>query len=312
MTGTGHDDLVVSDNAEIEIEYAATDRSSNATTAVRLLNQAANFQWSVKSDETAKDGNEFLGGWKVVMGSDTIATGADGKGSYSGIVPLGAMPATMMVVADTTQADSLTMGEDWSQSAALTYTHNPLALPDMNDAEMNDLGPVYITFTTQSLTVGVYREADDVEGYTDYRSGLPRGDHRPASGVAKEMSIELLARDSRNRLRRYTWDPHPMTGEDRKTGYSKVGADGMVSFTGIPAGDELTVRFHVGSSDRVQMDYGYDEVETFGEDLNFGSTVGSFGEMIGAGPEVRICSASEETDDDNCATFAYQWMTGYG
>ncbi len=310
VASTGHDDLVVSDNADIEIEYAATDRVSQALTAVRLLNNRANFQWWIKSDDEAKDGNEFLANWNVVFGTDTIATGADGKGSYSGTVALGDMPAKMTVMADTTQADSLTMKEEWMQSAALTYTHNPLALPAMNTAEMNDLGPIYITYTTQTLTLGVYREADDVEGYTDYRSGLPRGDHRPAPGVAKEMSIELLARDDRNRLRRYEWDPDD-DGEFQEEGYAKVGSDGMVSFTGIPADAELTVRFHVGSSNRMQVDYGYDEIETFGEDLtDFGSSVGAFGEMSGGGPEVRVCSASEETDDDNCATFAYQWMTG--
>ena len=61
VTSTGHDDLVVSDNAAIEIEYEATDRVSHALTAVRLLNNRANFQWWIKSDEEAKDGNEFLG-----------------------------------------------------------------------------------------------------------------------------------------------------------------------------------------------------------------------------------------------------------
>ena len=315
VTGTGHADLVVSDNAHIEIEYEATDRASMAPTAVRLLNQGVNFQWRIKSNETAKDGNEFLAGWKVVMGMDTIATGADGKGSYSGTAALGATPDTYTIMADTTQADTLTMGEEWVQSDALVHTHDPLKLPAMNTAAINDLGTIYVTYTTQRLTLGVYREADDVEGYTDYRSALPRGDHRPASGVAREMTIELRARDSNDRLQRYTWDPHPMTGEDRKEGYSAVGADGMVTFTGIPADAELTVGFHVGSSDRMQVDYGYDEIKVFGDDLNIGPTLGAFGDMSGGQPDVRICSASDAarddaTSDDWCATFGYQWMTG--
>ena len=98
VTSTGHDDLVVSDNADIEIAYAATDRESQAPTAVRLLNNRANFQWWVKSDEDAEDGDQFLAGWKVVFGTDTIATDADGKGSYSGVVELGDKPATMTVM----------------------------------------------------------------------------------------------------------------------------------------------------------------------------------------------------------------------
>ena len=36
---------------------------------------------------------------------------------------------------------------------------------------MNDLGPIYVTWTTQTLTVGVYREVDDEPGFTDFRGG---------------------------------------------------------------------------------------------------------------------------------------------
>ena len=76
---------------------------------------------------------------------------------------------------------------------------------------------------------------------------------------------------------------------------------------------EFTVRYKPGAG-RVQMDYGYDEIETFGGDLGFGVTVGAFGDMGGAGPEVLMCSASDATNadattDDWCATFAYQWNT---
>ena len=95
VAGTGHPDLVVSDNGHIEIEYPAISRVHHGTpaTAAKLLNARANFQWWIKSDKDAKDGNEFLAGWKVVIGTDTIATDKDGKGTYSGIVPLGATPA---------------------------------------------------------------------------------------------------------------------------------------------------------------------------------------------------------------------------
>ncbi|MDE2876963.1 MAG: hypothetical protein OXU69_16300 [Gemmatimonadota bacterium] len=219
-------------------------------------------------------------------------------------------------MADKVQADSLTMKEKWTQSAALEYTHNPLALPAMNTAEMNDLGPIHITYTTQRLVVGVYREADDEDGYTDYRSALPLGDHRPHKDVAKGMTIRLMARDGRDRLRTYTWDPDPKTGKDRKTGVaSPGGANGLVTFTGIPADAELTVRYEVGPN-RKQVDLGYDDIETFGDDLtDFGVTVGAFGDMAGAGPEVRMCSASDDTnpdaaEDEWCATFGYVWMTG--
>ena len=50
VTSTGHGDLEFSDNRHIEIQYAATDRVSNALTAARLVNVQVNFQWSVKSN----------------------------------------------------------------------------------------------------------------------------------------------------------------------------------------------------------------------------------------------------------------------
>ena len=45
----------------------------------------------------------------------------------------------------------------------------------------------------------------------------------------------------------------------------------------LPADEEFTVRFKPGD-DREQLDYGYDEIETFGDDLDFGMTVGAFGD----------------------------------
>ena len=305
----GHADLEFSDNKEIEIQYAATDRVDNALTAARLVNVQVNFQWWVKSNETAKDGDEPLGGWVANNGMETDATGL-AMFSERLEVPDAIAGKTYEVMLNEEQDDRVSGEEMWVPSDALEHTHNHLLLPEMNTAEINDLTAIRVTWETQTLTVGVYREADDVEGYTDYRSALPRGDHRPHADVAEDMSIELLARDSRNRLRRYEWDPDPETGEYEEEGIATVGDNGMVSFTGIPADAELTVRFHVGGSERMQVDYGYDEIETFGDDLEFGSTVGSFGEMSGAGPEVRVCSASEGTTDDECATFGYQWMTG--
>ena len=54
----------------------------------------------------------------------------------------------------------------------------------MNTHEVNDLNlnpkfgqaPARVTFTTQTLTVGVYREADDVAGFSDFQSRVSHGD----------------------------------------------------------------------------------------------------------------------------------------
>ena len=231
VTSTGNDDLEFSDNKAIEIPYASTDRVSNAHAAARLVNVQVNFQWWVKSNADAKDGNEFLEGWSATNG---MATDEDGLAKYSGRITAAeaVAGASYTVSLDTTQTAAVTGGEDWEQSAALTHSHNHLALPDDNMSADNDLGAVYVTWTTQSLTVGVYREADDTEGYTDYRSALPRGDHRPHADVAKEMKIELLAYDENDRLRRYKWDPDE-DGDFQKEGHASPGSNGLVTFTGF-------------------------------------------------------------------------------
>ena len=302
VTGVAIPGLVVSDNANIEVEYEATDRVSQAPTAVRLLNTIANFQWEVKSNETARDGNELLEDW-TAMG---VATGVDGKATFTGAANVADLPMTFTVELDT--LDQPDMGEVWSASGTLEHVHTGFEHPAMNGAEMNDLGPIFVTYTTQSLVLGVYREADDVEGFSDYRSGLARGDHRPAPGVGNDMTVELLVRDSRGRLRTLEYDHDFNDTTEMIDAKGDFGADGMKTFTHIPAGEEITVRFRVGA-DRVLVS-DYSDIEAFGEDLDLGATVGTFGEMSGGMPEVRLCSASRDSSDEWCATYGYQWTTG--
>ena len=307
--------IVASDNEHIEVSYASTARVSQAPTAVRVLNTIANFQWWVKSDAEAKDGNEFLEDWTATNG---VATDEDGLATLTAPVAVDDLPMTFEVAIDdeASQPDS---GERWTQSDMLTHTHTGLEHPALNTHMVNDLGALYVTWTTQSLTLGVYREIDDEEGFTDYRGpggDAPAGDHRPHSEVGADMVVELLTRDERDRLRLYDeWDDDCDDDGEKEMPTDPVDAElnlagGMVTFGCLPADEEFTVRFKPGD-DREQLDYGYDEIETFGDDLDFGMTVGAFGAMSGAGPEVRMCSASAvDTSDDWCATFAYQWNTG--
>ena len=214
VTDEGHADLEFSDNRDIEIEYAATDRVSNADAAARLVNVQANFQWWVKSNETAKDGNAFLAGWVANHGD---ATGANGLASYSErLTAADAMAGeSFTVMLDSVQDAEATGGERWEASAALTHMHDHLALPAENQAADNDLGPIYVTWTSQTLTLGFYREADDVDGFTDYQSGLYGGDHRPHENAGDVGSIRILALGGDNRYENYRWD-HDGDPTDRR------------------------------------------------------------------------------------------------
>ena len=304
VTGTP-DNIVVSDNSDIEVAYASTARVSQAPTVVRVLNTMANFQWWVKSNADARDGNEFLEGWTATNGMETDE---DGLATYSGTVDVADLPMEFMVMLDTVgQPDG---SEKWEQSAGLMYEHTGLEHPAMNmsDSPGHDLGAIYVTWKTQSLVLGVYREADDEPGFSDYRSPLPRGDHRPKAGVGRDMTVELMKRDDRGRLRTLEYD-HDFDDEtDPIEAKGHFGAGGLKTFTHLPADTEITVRFRVGTNRVLVSEHA--DIETFGRDLDLGATVGSFGEASGGGPEVRLCTASSDSTDDWCATYAYQWMTG--
>ena len=304
-TGTGHADLALLDDSPIEVSYAATARAASVPAAVRMLNTRVNFQWWVKSDARARDGNRFLPGWVADNG---VATDDEGKATYSGTVAVSGLPATFPVALEAVQEESVDLGERWEQSAALAHVHDGLGLPADNSAADNDLGAIYVTWKTQALVVGVYREADDVPGYTRQQSRVPGGDHRPVPSVGTEMTVELLALEDGDVLERYTWDHDDDDETADLEGLATVDANGLVRFAGIPADEELAIRFKEGE-DRIRVTE-LGDVESFSGDLDIGATVGAFGAMSGGVPEVRICSASEGTSDHQCATWGYQWATG--
>ena len=326
VTGVSNSDLKVHDDGLIEIEYEAVDRVTLAPATVKLINTRVNFQWWVKSNEDAKDGNRFLGGWEAKNGKKTNSRGL---ATYSGTVTasqmaslIDAKPVRFTVEMDTDQADSVDMRERWTQSRALAHTHTGLENPATNTMANNDLGPIYVTWITHSMVLGVYREADDVEGFTDFQSRLPGGDHRPVSAVQRGMEIKLLARDSKNRLKPYKYDHDACTNkdsdetDDREATVTLRG--GLAKVSCLPANDEFTIKFDLGD-DRVEIGVveelgGY--IEAYNEDDLFigGTVIGTFGDEYDGGsggvPEVRICLSSEGTSDDECATWGYQWETG--
>ena len=334
VVSSGNAALEVADNSHIEIQYAGVDRVSQALAAARLLNTAVSFQWWVKSKSDVPNGGRLLGGWNSVLGDTTIATGdsaaadatmrakaADhGKASFSGRVAIADLDKNAQAkytvkldvdakgppAHDAMQPDG---GEMWTSSGSLTHTHNALMMPPENTA---DEGAIEVTWTTQSLVVGVYRERDDVAGYIGHTSHRVEDDRRPNARVAAEMVVEVMKRNDRNRLEKLEWYDHdndPTTDPIHPT--LTIGADGLVTARKLPATMELTVRLDVGLN-RKAVTEPREYVETFGQDLKLGTTVGAFGDMSGGGPEVRLCTSSIGTssDDGDCATFGYQWTTG--
>ncbi|MYH51349.1 MAG: hypothetical protein F4139_00195 [Gemmatimonadetes bacterium] len=310
----GHADLEVSANDIIEVKYPSTARVSKAPTAVRLLNKRVHFQWMVTSDSDARGGPMPLAHWKVVMGTDTIATNAKGMAEYDGTADVDSLPVSMTVMLDSTQVDSLTTkGEMWDQSKALTYEHDGLALPLGKGDDVPSAGTIEVTWETQTLVVGVYRERDDIAGYKPHTSHRDEDDQRPNARVAGEMSVEVQTHNGRKWVE-YEWDHDLNPKTDPIHPKLTVGADGLVMINHLPATEELRVELDAGQHRTVVTEL--EEVNTYDEDLDEGMTVGSFGDGGGGTPEVWLCTASLEKPadakemEDYCATFGYQWMTG--
>ena len=335
----GHDALAVSGNDFVEINYASTARlyAADAEKEVAtLVNVEVAFDFWVKSNETARDGDMGLGGWntQVYMG-DPEADDAEplmmpdpddeeemvnatmptndgkkdkddlGKSTFAYAITDPAMlPATFTVMAtEGDKAGQPDQGEAWEQGDALTYTHTGLDLPPGKDDDPTDLGPIRITFTTQAIYVGVHRELDDRTGYTDF-IGLGDGDGRPEKdgSAIGEIEITLMTADSRGRLRvlEYDHDADPKTDDARAV--ATAGASGMVSFKNIPADTEITVVADEGSGMVIVPDSrATREIDAFGDQLNDypdGVIVGSFGDGSGARPDVWLCPLQRQTSDD--------------
>ena len=344
---SGHDALVVSGNEFVEFSYEGVERLSVADQnkeIATLVNVAVAFDFWVKSNEMARDGDEGLGGWNTqvymgdpeaddamplmmvdedgdtvnaTMATDTTKGDNLGKSSFSYTVDPKMLPAMFTVMAtEGAKAGQPDMGEAWEQSDALTLTHTGLDLPPGKDDDMHDLGPIRITFTTQAIYVGVHRELDDRTGYTDY-IGLGDGDDRPGTAAQGEIEITLMAADSRGRLRTFKYDHDADPKTDDEDAVAKVGSSGMVSFKNIPADTEITVVADEGSGRVIVPDSRASrEIDAFGDQLDDhpdGVIVGAFGDMSGARPDVWLCPLQRQTDDDPnkyCSTYAYKWDTG--
>ena len=318
--------------------------------AERVVNVAVNFDFWVKSTDGVsmeRGGDRGLGGWHtLVFMGDPTAEDAEplkmpdpqdetkmvnatmptddgeenmanlGKSTFSyrlNPMALAEGPAAFAVVAAPVGQPS--GGEKWEQSDPLTYVHNPLVLPAMNTAAINDRGPLRITWDTQKLTVGVYRETDDEPGFSNYQSKVAGGDQRPSADVSKELTVELMTENSRGRLARYEYKAFDAKGARTVAVANPMSfAKGLASFKNLPADEEFTVRFHAGSDRKAVVDAGSArngrDVDTYGGDLDDGTSVGAFGDEGGAGPEVRLCPMSSSSKDDMCSTFGYQWASG--
>ena len=235
---------------------------------------AVAFDFWVKSNEMARNGDEGLAGWRtmVYMGdpededneplmvpnpmdstkmvSPTLPTNDGkknmddlGKSTFAwAITDPTDLPATFTVMAAMDdEAKCVGSGlkavseqpdqcEMWEQGDPLMHTHTGLELPPGKDDDMLDLGPIRITYTTQTVYVGAHRELDDRTGFTDYIGIGEGGDTRPTGTGVDKIEISLMVADSRGRLRAFEYDHDMDDDTDDIEATATVDEMGMVSF----------------------------------------------------------------------------------
>ena len=348
--GADNAGLEVSTNEVIEVSYPGVARVHAAGAAVTLLNTAVNIQFWVKSNMDARGGDMGLEGWAteycmpmaddaattdedesvVCTGEDatfTAMTDADdeamltdeeGKGTLSFTADVANLPAMVYVRAADDQADSLDYGEAYEQTDALMHAHDGLILPANNDPSMNtdelDKGPIYITYTTQSIYVGAHRELDDRTGLTDY-IGVGEGDARPSGHAKGKIEVRLMKANDRGRLEQYTYDHDNDPETDDEDAEATFSDAATVRFKYVDATAKIVVVADAGSNMTiVPDDRSAREIDAYGDRLdNFpdGIMAGAFGDNSGGRPDVWICPLQRQEDaEENCSTFAYKWEDG--
>ena len=318
-----HNDLLVLDpSSRYEVVFASTERTSDANGAIKLVNTASRFRWSVRSADREVGGKPLAGWTATVTGGDatlSLATGANGYAyatTGEDAIPVAEIPREYTVVLDAEGQPDAT-GEEWESSGTLSYTHTGLDLPD---AAVADIGAISVNWTTQSLYFGFYREVDGRPGFTDSWVGgdVPR-DHRPVGDhLEDDVSWTFRSPDGAGRYATFEWD-HDGDPETEDVGADDAAEwvnDWLVRFPRIPTDTELEINLTDIGTDKSHY-AGPKKIDAFGSGLTRGvrnadGVFNTFGADGGGHPEMWLCgeSSGDITPDnghDECVTHGYQW-----
>ena len=174
------------------IEWNPQHTMSAAANSQDIVNLKAEVSFAGQTITTAMGGGKALAGWGIdvtMMGDDGMEAveGApeklddDGMGSITMMAESADdLPMTYYVTLDADQDNEMDGGENYATADTVMHTHTGLSA----DTEM-DAGTVTARYTTQTLMVSVYREVDQVPGYTgnigtaDVSTSAGCGDRNP-------------------------------------------------------------------------------------------------------------------------------------
>lgn len=274
---------------------AATD-TSMMSDAMDTLTSAARTGMVAKTYADVKRGDKYyirIGGTaETTETQDTSLTRNESFKSMASAGEDGAATTMALDTAATTPATSF-----------LVYTHTGLEPP----ATKMDVGMFHLTYTTQTLVVGVHHERDNVPGFSD----ISPGDVRPTGTDlgSEDIKIGLFELDP---VRGY---PTPLTdddGEDLPATAVTATSGGMITWTGLDSDKELVLEVTVTGNKKA---IGATRLNVFG-DIDRGDddgTTGVFGGGGGLMPRVHFCPESRKAGMppraymDGCSTFAYKF-----
>ena len=211
--------------------------------------------------------------------------GDDGTASFTTTVD--AVPASFTFTVADDQDDDLDGGEMYESSGG-GYTHTGLSLAGNMDAD-----PIVVTYTTQTLTVYVHHELDQVYGYT---GNVGHKDVRKAGLVDLEVR-QAIGNDGRRTSQ--------ISNDDWDSRANSSGSRGTYTFSHLPA--EMNIVVHATARDGYQLLdlHGLDTYRNLEENGVMG---GAFGAMGGWGHTVTLCplTETEPTGQDfgKCGSFA--------
>ena len=329
-----HDDLaMLEETGYFEAVFDFTERTTDANGAIKLVNTASNFGWSVMSADREVGGEALAGWWTTATGGTfTMDVAASSNGSAMATesdIPIASIPKSYTVMLpDSVMVDGDwehqpdTTGEAWDRSGTLSYTHTGLDLPD---ADMAEIGTIYVNWTTQSLYLGFYREVDGVAGFT--RNWVGGGDvpldHRPMDDHLHDVSWTFRAKVG-GRFETLRWDhdgdseTQDTVADDAAEWVEVNGSDyWLVRFPRIPTDTELEVNLEFGEDNSH-----YTEGSLAGESIDAFDLSGvtgvfnTFGANGGGHSDVWLCVGSSgsitpanghDEGRDGCVTYGYQW-----
>ncbi len=307
-----------------------------ATTTMNMMDFVslkADFTFGAKTIMTDAGGREALADWiysAKVMADDMTMAADDMAAEPMRLDDMGMatvmhtaasvddVPVKFALGLDSVQVDAdgdpLDGGEKWMLDGAdddgyVMHVHDGLSLP----GEMPvDAGMLEVRYTTQSLTVGVHQDRDQIAGYTGSIHG---GDARPSAMSASTIRLELMYIDSEDGRTGGRGDGRARAVLDEEGNPIVMHPkNGMATFSGVPSDMNVLVRMSVGDHRTIVSD---DEILAYRDLDENNIAMGAFGDQGGFSPHVYACPLTADKayqdfhgpgDDSPCSTFAYVWL----